>query len=154
MAEDLDNKILTILNRNARKSFREIAKDVGVSPTAVINAVKRMEKSGAIRGYFPLADPEAFGCGLTAIIAVRISGGELIETQEKISRDPRVSAVYDVTGEWDSLIIGRFSGREDMNVFVKALQAVPCIERTMTHLVLNIVKEDPRIFVPGVSFDP
>ena len=154
MALDTDKKILAILNNNARKSFREIAKDVGISTTAVINAVKRMEKAGAIRGYIPLADPEFFGSGLTAVVAVRISGGRLIETQKTIAENPRVTAVYDVTGEWDSLIVGRFDGREDLNMFLKNLLAVPCVERTVTHIVLNVVKEDPRVFIPKAAGDP
>jgi DNA-binding Lrp family transcriptional regulator len=58
-----------------------------------------------------------------------------------------VAAVYDVTGDWDAFIIGRFAGREDLNGFVKGLLAIPHVDRTVTHLVLNVVKEEPRIAV-------
>lgn len=147
MIEELEKKVLRALNLNARKSFREIAKEVGTSPTAVIHAVKRLESSGALRGYIPLIDPERLGYSLTALIAVRISKGRLLEVQRRISRDPHVAAVYDVTGDWDSFILGRFAGREDLNAFIKKLLAVPCVDRTMTHIVLNVVKEDPRLAV-------
>jgi DNA-binding Lrp family transcriptional regulator len=147
MIDELDRKIIRVLNTNARKSFREVAKEVGTSATAVINTVKKLEAAGAVRGYVPVVDPEYFGIRLAAIIAVRISRGKLLETQKKISKDTHVAAVYDVTGDWDSFIIGRFTDREDLNGFVKRLLAIPHVDRTVTHIVLNVVKEEPRVAV-------
>ncbi|MCX6570903.1 MAG: Lrp/AsnC family transcriptional regulator [Candidatus Aminicenantes bacterium] len=147
MIDELDRKIVRVLNANGRKSFREVAKEVGTSATAVINTVKKLEAAGAVRGYVPVVDPEYFGFHLAAIIAVRISRGKLLETQKRISRDVHVAAVYDVTGDWDSFIIGRFTDREDLNGFIKKLLAIPYVDRTVTHLVLNVVKEDPRVAV-------
>jgi DNA-binding Lrp family transcriptional regulator len=145
MIDELDRKIVRALNGNARKSFREIAKEVGTSAPSVIHAVKKLEAAGAIKGYVPVVDPEYFGIGLGAIIAVRISKGKLLETQKVIARDPHVAAVYDVTGDWDSFIVGRFSSREDLNGFIKGLLAIPHVDRTVTHIVLNVVKEEPRL---------
>ena len=147
MIDELDRKIIRVLNANARKSFREIAKEVGTSVTAVIHTVKKLEAAGAITGYVPVVDPGYFGIGLTAIIAVRISKGKLIETQKRIAQDPHVAAVFDVTGDWDCFIVGRFTEREDLNGFVKGLLAIPHVDRTVTHLVLNVVKDDPRVHV-------
>jgi DNA-binding Lrp family transcriptional regulator len=147
MIDELDRKIVRALNVNARKSFREVAKNVGLSAPAVIHKVKQMEAAGAIRGYAPLVDPSHFGIGLIAIVTVRIAKGKLIETQKKIAVDPRVTAVYDVTGEWDSFIVGYFKDREDLNAFIKSLLSFPLVERTVTHLVLNVVKEERRVLV-------
>jgi DNA-binding Lrp family transcriptional regulator len=147
MIDDLAKKIIRALNQNARKSYREIAKDIGTSATAVINKVRRLEASGAIKGYIPVVDPEHFGIDLVAIIALRISKGKLLETQEKISSDRRVAAVYDITGEWDSLVIGYFRGRDDLNDFIKGILSLPFIDRTVTHLVLNVVKDEKRVIL-------
>ncbi len=147
MIDELDRKIVRVLNANARKSFREIAKEVGTSATSVIHAIKKLEGAGAVKGYVPVVDPEYFGIGLTAIVAVRISKGKLIETQKRIAQDPHVAAVYDVTGDWDCFIVGRFTGREDLNGFIKGLLAIPHVDRTVTHLVLNTVKDELRVHV-------
>lgn len=147
MIDDLDQKIISSLNENARKSFREIAKEVGTSVTAVIHRVKKYEESGIIKGYIPVVDQEHFGMKMTAIVALRISQGKLLETQEKISLDPRVIAIYDVTGEWDSFIIGYFKDRQDLNNFLKHLLSLKNVDRTATHIVLNVVKEERRIIV-------
>lgn len=147
MIDDLDRKILRVMNTNARKSFREIAKEVGTSAAVVIHAVKKLEGLGAIKGYIPVIDAGHFGFDLMAVIALRISQGKLLETQRKIARIPQVAAVYDVTGEWDSLVIAYFRGREDLNDFLKKLTVMRFIDRTVTHIVLNIVKDERRVFV-------
>lgn len=147
MVDDLGKKIVRMLNQNSRRSFREIARDVGVSAPAVINKVKILEKSGAIKGYIPILDPKSFGYDLTAIIAIRISHGKLIETQEKIAEDTRVFAIYDVTGEWDSIVCVRFKNREELNNFTKNLLSKKYVERTVTHIVLNVVKNEQRLVV-------
>lgn len=146
MIDDLSKKIIDSLNEDARKSYREIAKETGTSVTAVINAVKNMEAKGTIRGYIPVVDPSAVGFDLNAVVTVRISQGKLLETQKRIADDPHVSAVYDVTGEWDCLVLARFRGREDLNRFIKKVNSFPNIDRTITHLILNTVKDERRVF--------
>ncbi len=147
MADELDKKIIRSLNENARKSFREVAKDVGTSVTAVIHRVKKFEDSGTIKGYIPLVDSGYFGMELMAVIALRISQGKLLETQKNIARDARVVAVYDITGEWDSIVIGRFKDRQDLNDFIKNLLSQQNVYRSVTHIVLNVVKEEYRVIV-------
>ncbi len=147
MFDDLDIKIIKALNKNARKSFREIAKEVDSSVTAVIHRIKKFEESGVIKRYIPDINQEHFDYKLISIIALRISQGKLIETQKKIAEDPHIIAVYDVTGDWDSFLIGYFKDRQDLNSFLKTLQAHKNVDRSVTHIVLNVVKEERRILV-------
>ena len=70
-----------------------------------------------------------------------------LETQESIACDSRVMAVYDITGEWDSMIIGCFKDRQDLNDFIKNLLSQKNVDRSVTHIVLNIVKEERRVVV-------
>lgn len=147
MFDELDKKIIRALNANARKSYREIAKEVGTSVTAVIRRVKKFEEGGIIRGYIPVLDPEDFDRSLAAIISLRISQGKLLEIQKKIAEDNRVAAVYDITGEWDSMIIAYFQDRKDLNDFIKNLLSMKNVDRSVTHIVLNVVKEEKRVFI-------
>jgi DNA-binding Lrp family transcriptional regulator len=113
--------------------------------TAVIHRVKKLQESGAIKGYIPVVDQEHFGLSLSAVIALRISRGKLLDIQQKIAEDPRIAAVYDVTGEWDSVVIGYFRDRHDLNDFIKGLLSLENVDRSITHIVLNVVKEERRI---------
>jgi len=147
MSDELDKKIIRSLNENARKSFREVSKEVATSVTAVIHRVKKMEASGVIKGYIPIVDSGYFGMELMAVIALRISQGKLLETQKNIAHDKRVVAVYDITGEWDSMVIGRFKDRQDLNDFIKNLLSQKNVDRSVTHIVLNVVKEESRLVI-------
>ena len=73
-----------------------------------------------------------------------MSKGKLLEVQREIARMHCVCAVYDVTGAEDSIVVSKFKGREEVSKFTKAILALPHVERTNTHIVLNTCKEDFR----------
>lgn len=144
MIDELEKKILNTLNRNARMSFRQAAEEVGISATTLYHKVKKLEKSGVLKGYIPLVDKECVGYDLTAIIALRVKQEKDIEVQKAISKLPQVMAVYEVTGEWDLILICYFKGRQDLTYFLKQKLPLSYVERAITHLVLNVVKEEKR----------
>jgi DNA-binding Lrp family transcriptional regulator len=145
--DELDIDIIRCMNENARKSFRDIAKELKVSLSTISNRVHRMEDEGIILGYAPVLDPHKLGYELSAVIGIRISKGKLLDVQKKIAADPSVYGVYDVTGDWDSIATARFRGRAELDEFIKGLVSVQHIERTYTQVVLNTVKEEKRISV-------
>jgi len=143
--EELDRKILKVLNRDARMSFRLIAKELKISPTTLYNRVKKLERSGVLKGYIPLINKESLGYDLMAIISLRVRQEKDIEVQKTIAKFPQVEAVYEVTGDWDLILICYFKGRDDLTNFLKKELPLSNIERAITHLVLNVVKEEKRI---------
>jgi|TARA_B100001250_G_scaffold309936_1_gene271877 DNA-binding Lrp family transcriptional regulator len=146
MLDKTDRLIVEVLEKDARTSLRKIAEEVGVSLGTVSNRVKRMEESGVIRNYRVILDPDKVGWGLTVVIGLQIQKGRLIELQEKIAKDRRVTGVYDVTGDFDSMIIARARDRSDLDDLTKNVLSMDGVSRSVTHLVLNTVKEDPVSF--------
>jgi len=143
--DELDYKILEKLNENARKSYREIGRELKVSLSTISNRIKKMEDEKVIERFIPLINQEKMGYDLTVVINVKISHGKLIEVQEKISKDKHVSSVFDITGDWDSLIIAHFKDRRDLNGFIKGVLSLDNVEKTNTQIVLNIVKNEKRV---------
>ncbi len=143
--EELDRKILKVLNRDARMSFRLIAKELRISPTTLYNKVRKLESSGVLKGYIPLINKEALGYDLMAIISLRVRQEKDSEVQKAIAKLPQVGAVYEVTGDWDLILVCYFKGRDDLAKFLKKELPLSGIERAMTHLVLNVVKEEKRV---------
>ena len=143
--DEIDRKLLAQLLINSNRSNRELAKAIGVSAATVINHVQRLESAGVITDYSVMVDFERLGFELTVIMTVTVNRGKLIETQEDIAKLPYVCAVYDVTGQVDSIVIAKFRNRRELSQFPKDLLAMEYVERTNTHVVLNTVKEDFRM---------
>lgn len=143
--DELDVKILSILSKDARVSYREIALKLNVAPGTIINRIIKMTEAGIIKGYTPLLDYGKLGYGFTALIFMQVEGNHLVEVEEQLTTLQEVVAVYDITGEFDVIVIARFRNIASMNAFVKKTLKNPSIKRTVTNVVLNIVKEDPRI---------
>ena len=145
MLDETDRRIISVLQSDARASMRSIAERAEVSLGTVSNRVRRLENSGVIRGYSVQLDPELSGWELTVVIGLRIQKGRLIEIQEKIAKDNRVYGAYDVTGEFDSMIIARARDRRDLDDLSKNVISVDGVESSVTHLVLNTVKESSTV---------
>ena len=143
--DDLDRDILRSLNDNARKSFRDIAKELHVSLTTVSNRVKVMERAGVIQGYIPVLVPAKLGYDLTAIIGVKVIHGRILETERDLAKDPAVFAVFDSTGDWDAIIMARFKNRVELNDYVKRALDHENVDKTYTQVVLNITKDEKRV---------
>jgi len=146
MLDDTDRRIIEVLERDARTSLRGIAEEVGVSLGTVSNRVKKLEDNEVIKDYRVILDSEKVGWNLNVVIGLRIQKGRLIEIQEKIARDDRVYGVYDVTGEFDSMVIARAVDRSDLDDLSKNVLSMDGVVRSVTHLVLNTVKEGPTSF--------
>jgi DNA-binding Lrp family transcriptional regulator len=142
--DELDKKILKALNKDARMSFRKIAKELKISPTTFYNKVKKLENSGVLKGYIPMIDTESVGFSLIAVIGLRVNQEKDNEVQETISKFPQIGAIYEVTGDWDLILICYFKGRKDLTDFIKKKLPLRNIERAITHLVLNVIKEERR----------
>ncbi len=142
-----DIELLRCLNQNGKASQRELAASTGTALGTVNSHIKSLEKEKIIKGYYAEVNPEKVGFNLTAIINLRITKGKIMDVQSSIAKHPRVFAVYDITGEWDSLVLARFKNREEMDEFIKTTLSQKNIERTSTSLVLNNVKEELRVII-------
>lgn len=142
-----DIELLRCLNKNGKASQRELAASTGTALGTVNSHIKNLEKEKIIRGYYAEINPEKVGYNLTAIINLRISKGKIMDLQDSVAKHPQVFGVYDVTGEWDSLILARFKDRQEMDSFIKTTLSQKNVERSSTSLVLNTVKEEPRIIL-------
>jgi Lrp/AsnC family transcriptional regulator for asnA, asnC and gidA len=145
--DDLDLKIIKELQKDGRVSFRDIADKIKVSEGTVYNRINKLLESKVIKKFMPDIDYEKLGYEITVIIGLITEGGKLPEIERKITESPNVNAVYDVTGEYDAVIVAQFKKREDLNDFVKNLLSVEGVKRTNTMLVLNTLKEDHGLWV-------
>jgi len=143
--DEVDLRIIEQLLKDGRKSYREIARELGLSVATVHNRVKRLQAEGVIKGFAPIMDYSRLGFDLTALILLQAEGAHLVEVEEEVAKLKEACAVYDVTGEFDVAVVARFKSREALNLFIKRILKIPFVKRTSTSMVLNVVKEDFRL---------
>lgn len=145
MYKDLDVKIIERLRDDGRMSLREIASELGVSTATVGKHLKSLEERGIIRGFKPVLDYPKLGYKITTVTQIKAKGNLIPEIVKTLKGDDRLTHVYEITGEFDILVIGKFRDQESMNREIKRLLSHPAIEETNTSVVLAIVKEDADI---------
>lgn len=143
--DEIDTKIIKNLLVDARLSARQLAYKIGLSTVTVLSRIKKLEQKKIIAGYTARLDHQILGYDLTAIIEVKTTKGKMLEIESKIAENENACAVYDVTGPSDVLVISKFKNRDELSKFVKSLSAIPNVENTETHIVLNSIKEDFRL---------
>jgi DNA-binding Lrp family transcriptional regulator len=140
--KDLDLKIIAELRRDARASARQIGKRLSISTTTVASRVREMEKSGMIRGFRPLVDYRKLGFGITAVTLIKAVGGKIPALMEDLKADPQLTHVYEITGEFDLLVIGKYRDTDMMNREIKKLLSHKAIKETNTSIALGTAKEE------------
>lgn len=141
LLDNIDIDILRKLQENCRASYRDIANKLGLSIGTIHNRIKRMKDLGIIKGFSVVLDSEKMGYELTAIILMQVDGGHILDVEKIVANARPVIAVYDITGDFDIIVIAKFRSREELNIFIKDVLKIPYVKRTVTSIALNIVKE-------------
>lgn len=142
--DEVDLGIIKLLQEDSRLSFNKIASRLGISAGTAYNRIKTLEEKGVLSGYTVRVDPLKLGLTMTAVVLVQAEGTHLMEVEQEIAEMESVVSVYDITGDFDIALIVRFRDRTSLNAFIKKLLAMPYVKRTVTNVVLNVVKEDFR----------
>jgi len=143
--DEIDFGIIKLLQEDSRLSFSKIAGRLGISVGTAYNRIKGLEDKGVIKGYTVLADPIKLGFAMAAVVLIQAEGTHLVEVEKEIAKMKSVVSVYDITGDFDVAAVVRFKDRIELNDFVKNLLSIPYVRRTVTNVVLNVIKEDFRI---------
>jgi DNA-binding Lrp family transcriptional regulator len=146
LRDDLDRKIVASLLDEGRASFAEIGGVVGLSAPAVKRRVDRLVKSGVIRGFAAVIDPEVLGAGTEAFVELHCrSRTNPDEIAAMVADEPDVIAVYTVTGDADALLHVRTANPTQLEAIVERVRAHQNAERTKTTIVLSRVVQRPAI---------
>ncbi|PSQ44675.1 AsnC family transcriptional regulator [Halobacteriales archaeon SW_7_68_16] len=145
--EHLDGRLVNALLGDGRASLRSLAGDLDVSVTTVSNHLKGLEDRGVIGGYTPIVDYAALGYDVTAIVQLRVEGDSIVEMARRLGDRPELISVYEVTGDYDIIAIGKFRTTEEMNDGIKDLLTDDAVKATNTSVVLDSVSENAQFEV-------
>ena len=140
--ENLDSKLINELLEDGRASFRTLSERVGVSVATISRHLFGLEERGVITGYAPTIKYEKLGYGLTAIIQLKVEGAQIPDITTKLSKYEQMISIYEVTGDYDLIVIAKFEDTAGMNKQIKAILIDPIIKASNTSVVLNAVEEN------------
>jgi Lrp/AsnC family transcriptional regulator, leucine-responsive regulatory protein len=133
-----DQRILNLLQQNARQTFGEIGREVGLSAPAVKRRIDRLEESGVIRGYTVMLDHAYLGRSVEAFAELRFAGSTRVDDIEEIASDlPEVQAIFTVAGDPDALAWIRVSDVQNLKRVIDRLRSSGKVTGTKTLMVLS-----------------
>jgi len=145
--DDIDRRILSLLQENARTTQADIARAVGLAPSAVLERMRKLEARGTVRGYAALLDPRAVGQGLLAFVAVQTTDrpGEVVVGRALVDV-PEVLEVHHVAGDDCLLLKVRAHDPEHLSQILRErLGSLDGVRSTRTTIVLETIKERPTL---------
>ena len=153
MLDNLDIQILNIIQSNARVSQADVARAVGLAPSAVLERLRKLEAKGVLRGYAALLDPEAIQMGQLAFVAVRTAGPLDVTDRagELIAEIPGVLEVHHLAGEDCYLVKIRGRDAQQIGQLLRLMKVIPSVTSTRTTMVLSTLKDTPRLPLPAIA---
>jgi Lrp/AsnC family leucine-responsive transcriptional regulator len=153
-----DLHIIELLQRRGRATFAQIAAEVGLSPAAVHERVKKLETRGVITGYHARVDPDEVGAGVTAFIFVSQTARARGELEELFLQMPWIEECHHIAGEESLLLKVRAESTRVLEHIIWEIRALDSVERTKTVIALAtefegrpIVPATPESDVPSGS---
>jgi Lrp/AsnC family leucine-responsive transcriptional regulator len=149
MIDETGMKILKILQEKARIPNVEVARMVGMAPSAVLERIRKLEKQGIIDGYEVRLNPEEFKRNMVAFVSVKTRQNKSnIDTGKELSKMQEVQEVHFVSGEDCFLIKVRVFDTKELNRLLKdKILTIKSVASTRTTVVLSTYKETSRILL-------
>ena len=147
MIDETDSTILDLLQENARISQADVARVVGLAPSAVLERIRKLESRGIIRGYAALVDPHALDQAMLAFVAVRSEEAPGDNgVANALAKCPEVLELHHVAGDDCYLLKVRARDAEHVGQLLRhRFGRIPGVKSTRTTIVLETVKETPRL---------
>lgn len=147
-----DRRLLRLLQQDARTSYAELARQVGLSTTPCKERIKRLEREGVIRGYQAILDPDFLDAGLVVFVQIRLSrtSQDIFEEFKQSAFElPEVQECYLVSGNFDYLIKARVADMNAYRAFLgETLLTLPGVQESTSYVVMEQVKETLALHIP------
>ena len=135
--EDIDRQIVRLLAADGRMSYTDLAKETGLSTSAVHQRVRRLEQRGVISGYAALTDPVELGLPLTAFVSIKpIDPAAPDDAPDRLAHLTSIEACHSVAGEESYILKVRVAGPAELEVLLQEIRAAANVS-TRTTVVLS-----------------
>ncbi|MBN1800656.1 MAG: Lrp/AsnC family transcriptional regulator [Candidatus Lokiarchaeota archaeon] len=147
--DDKDKKILDILQHDAKTSLRDMAKETGLSTTAIRARLNKLKEEEVIKSQITLIDCSKLGYREMVLASLRVNSSQpLDQIKKKIDEMEKIKYAYIITGEYPLFLMFKCLDHGDSIKQIEALRNLPGVEEVKTQIVLDRIKEDHSIIIP------
>jgi len=144
--DDVDRKIISILQQDSRISFSRLAKMLNLSESTIHMRIKRLREAGVIRGFCVDVDLDKVGMNVLAFVLLKADPKKYDDILRKLAEIKEVFEIYDVTGEYYALLKVRVSDKEELAKVLDKIGNMEGVTSTYTMFVLRVIKEKKNAF--------
>jgi Lrp/AsnC family leucine-responsive transcriptional regulator len=148
--DNTDLQILKILQEKARIPNVEVARKIGMAPSAILERIKKLEAQDVVQGYEVRLNPDMFECAMIAFIQIKLkSPANLMETGKLLSKIEQIQEVHHLAGDDCLMIKLRVSGNTQLETILRTqIASLDIVKDTKTHIALSTYKETAKIKLP------
>jgi len=144
--DHIDRRILASLQADARRRNVDLARELGVAPSSMLDRVRRLEEQGYFKGFRAILNPEKLGYGVEALVSVSLAAHRtrtIRPFEEEVHRIPHVRVCYHVSGRFDYILLVVARDVNHLGNLVKQqIASLPGVSRTETFVVFSEIKGD------------
>jgi len=147
--DELDRKLLTILQDNARESASEISRRTGYNENTIRYRIERLKKSGVIKEFTALLNPRLIGLPFAAIMMITTEPNQLKEVFENLAKLEETKHILQATGKHDLIVVAHYDSMSSMNEASQKIKSISGVREAEVHLATGLIKVDTKFDVRG-----
>lgn len=142
--DDIDKKLLEVLQNNCKLNFTQIGQDLGIAESTVRYRIERLEKRGIITNYIALINPRMVGLTITAIMMIKINPQKIQDISPKLAKFKELRHLFRTTGQYDMVSVVNARDITHLNRLMSEIKQIEGIHELIVEVATELVKVDPK----------
>lgn len=140
--DETDKRILNEMIKSHTARHSTLAKKMKLSSAAIHKRIKKLKRLEVLHGYAPRIDLRKLGFDLSVLIFIAMTKGKVEEFWRKYSEHPNICSIYNISGKYDVVLVGKFHNTERLDEFVNKIIKEDFVESTNTSLIFKTIREN------------
>ncbi|MCD6324387.1 MAG: Lrp/AsnC family transcriptional regulator [Desulfurococcales archaeon] len=143
--DEIDKKLIDILQENADLTYAELGRMLGISPSTVYTRVKRLKERGFIKRVVAEVSPEMMGYNLRSLVFLAVDVKKYNNIVNELLKHQQIKVIYDITGEWTFALEILVKDHKELTDLLDKVGSIEGVQQTSTAVVLRVIKEDRKV---------
>ena len=150
LLDELDKRLVTILQDDARASASEISRKTGYNENTIRYRIERLKKTGVIKEFTALLNPRMIGLPIASIMMITTEPNQLKEVFETLAKLEETKHILQATGKHDLIVVAHYTDMDAMNSASQRIKSLPGVKEAEIHLATGMIKVDTKFDVYNI----